>query len=664
MIPRATKRQASPRAAVPAAPKALAALCCVALAAGCTTGGGLPGPSDSADTAQRAATELAVALAKKDVSKVEFAGATGTEASNHLTALLRGMGPLAPAVTVGEVAAQSDTTTAALSYSWTFPGVPEKWSYGTSAQLVEEGGRWKARWQPGLVQPDLSAGTRLSQRRIPAERGEVLGQDGEPLVEARAVVRYGIDKSQVSGATQAASARKLAKLLDVDAAGYAAKVKAAGAEAFVEAITLRAEDENRPANGTVFAIPGALPIEDEQMLPPTRDFAAALLGRVGQATKEAVDAAKGAVVAGDQVGLSGLQQRYDEQLRGTPGAEVRIVAAKATTASPSPSHSPSTSASPASDRTVFEAKPTAGKDLQLTLSLRLQQTAEKVLAKTKPASALVAIRPSSGAVLAAANGPGADGQPVATTGQYPPGSTFKAATSLALLRAGLTPSSKVSCPATVTVNGRRFKNYSDYASSAEGTISLKTAVAQSCNTAFIGQRSKLSGDDLAQAAASLGLGTDYDVGFPSFFGSVPGETSPTGQAASLIGQAKVQASPLAMAAVAASVAAGKTVLPHLLPEMQATPKAKPLTGAEAEQLREMLGAVVDEGSGRFLSALDPPEILAKTGTAEYGTANPPKTHAWMIAAQGDLAVAVFVADGESGSKTAGPLLEQYLKAVR
>jgi cell division protein FtsI/penicillin-binding protein 2 len=133
----------------------------------------------------------------------------------------------------------------------------------------------------------------------------------------------------------------------------------------------------------------------------------------------------------------------------------------------------------------------------------------------------------------------------------------------------------------------------------------------------------------------------------------------------MIGQGKDEASPLAMAAVAASVSAGKTVVPHLVSGHQATPTAKPLTSAETAQLRQMMRAVVTEGSaGRVLGDLSGPAPIAKTGTAEYGTSKPPKTHAWMIAAQGDLAVAVFVADGSSGSGTAGPLLAEFLRGTR
>ena len=95
----------------------------------------------------------------------------------------------------------------------------------------------------------------------------------------------------------------------------------------------------------------------------------------------------------------------------------------------------------------------------------LQQKAEQVLAGTGPVSALVAIRPSSGDILAAANGPGNDGLNAATFGQYAPGSTFKVVSSLALLRAGLAPETPVACDATTVVDGKTFKNYDDYPAS-------------------------------------------------------------------------------------------------------------------------------------------------------------------------------------------------------
>jgi len=57
-------------------------------------------------------------------------------------------------------------------------------------------------------------------------------------------------------------------------------------------------------------------------------------------------------------------------------------------------------------------------------------------------------------------------------------------------------------------------------------------------------------------------------------------------------------------------------------------------------------------------------VIAKTGTAEFGDKPPLPTHAWMVAGRDDLAVAVFVERGASGSGTAGPVLEQFLREVR
>jgi cell division protein FtsI/penicillin-binding protein 2 len=652
---------------------ALAALLTTALLLTACTGG-LPTPNG--DDPERAATELAAGLSKKDLKPVEFVAATGADVDASFQTLVRGMGPIAPAVSVSEVDRSGSAATATFDVSWTFPGVPQKWTYTSTAQLQNDAGRWKTAWQASILEPQLNGSNRLSQRRVAAGRGEVLGEDDDVLVKLRPVVRIGIDKTAVDGAAAATAATKLAKLVDIDAGTYAKKVAAAGADAFVEAITYRETDDARPANAEVFAIKGALPIQSEQMLAPTRDFARPILGTVGQATKEIVDDSDGAVVAGDDVGLSGLQKRYDSTLRGTPGVQVRLLPLTSGSSSPSPSGSPSGSgsptpssgpsgsATPAAPVTVFETKPVAGKDLRLTLNLYLQDLAEKTLVDTKPASAIVAIRPSTGAVLAAANGPGNKDQNLATTGQAAPGSTFKVVSALALLRAGVKPTSEVKCPETLTVDGRRFKNYSDYPSSQLGTITLKTALAQSCNTAFIGSRTKLDDGNLAQAAASLGLGADYDTGFPSFFGKVPDDASGTGGAAAMIGQGTVLASPMAMAAVAASVSGGRTIVPVLVDGEAAKTTAAPLSADEAKALRSMMRAVVTEGSGRTLAGLSGPGVIAKTGTAEYGNDNPLKTHAWMIAAQGDLAVAVFVNTGQSGSRTAGPLLKDFLQGAR
>jgi cell division protein FtsI/penicillin-binding protein 2 len=243
---------------------------------------------------------------------------------------------------------------------------------------------------------------------------------------------------------------------------------------------------------------------------------------------------------------------------------------------------------------------------------------------------------------------------------------MKLATALAYSRAGIGAEDKLRCSAELVVDGKTFTNYDGYPASGLGDLTLRSAVANSCNTAMISKYSKLSDDALADAAAALGLGVDHDLGFPAYFGQVPIPTTKTEKAADLIGQGRVLASPMAMAAVAASIARGQTVVPWLLSE-QPSPKAEPvepLTQQEAKELRALMRAVVTQGTAKFLSGIPGDPVGAKTGTAEFGTEEPLRTHTWMIATQGDLAVAVFVEVGQSGSRTAGPILEKFLLAVR
>ena len=527
--------------------------------------------------------------------------------------------------------------------TWELEQVDVPWTYVTSAELELVDEQWQVDWSPALLHPDLAAGDQLVLHRLSAERAEVLDGDGAPLVTERPVYRIGIDKTRVAPDAQSTSAQQLAELVGVDAERFAERVASAGDEAFVEAITFR-EADAADVLDDVDDIEGARALEDTMLLAPTRTFARPILGTAGEATAEIIEESEGRVQQGDVVGLSGIQLGYDETLAGNAGVRVDIQR---------PDGDPVT---------VYEQEPTAGEPVTTTFDVDLQVAAERVLADVAPPSAIVAIEPSTGHVLAAASGPGGEGYSTATLGQYAPGSTFKIATTLALLRAGLGPDDAVQCPATVTADGREFSNYSDYPSSQRGGITLRTAFAQSCNTAFIGQRDDVPQADLAAAAAALGIGVDADAGVPAYAGSVPAEATGTAHAAAMIGQGEVLVSPLAMAAGAASVAAGETVVPVIVAGDQ-EPPLDSLSADEGEQLAELMRAAVEDGTANALLDVPGEPVGAKTGTAEYGTDVPPATHGWMIAIQGDLAVAVFVEDAESGSVTAGPLLEDFLRAA-
>ena len=587
-----------------------------------------------------------------------------------LEPIVKGMGSATHAVTVRSVTEpDGGSARAVLAHTWTLPGAGEPWTYETPLELTQTDGQWAAVWNPAVVAPELVAGETLRTTRRQPGRAQILGAGDQPIVEQRDVVRVGIDKSVVTPAEAAASARLLAESVGVNVANYVASVQKAGERAFVEAITVRDNSPEAQAAAQL-KTPGRLLVDATLPLAPTATFARPILGVVADATAEIVQKSEGRVFAGDRVGIGGVQAAYDTQLAGTPGYTV-------------------TATGGAKERTLFTTDPTPGRPVTLTLDIATQTAAEAVLADIASASAVVAIQPSTGNVLAAASGPGSKGVSTATEGRYAPGSTFKTVSTLALLRSGLTPTASVACTPTITVDGRTFKNVDGFPTSALGSVPFSTAFATSCNTAFISAGEKLEPADLPTAADALGLTAWPRLGIPAFLGSVPEPTPGTDEAASMIGQSKVLASPLGMATVAASIAAGAPVTPTLVapaesasasasPSPTASPSAspsasatggaptapaKPVTDAEATQLRALMRGVVESGSASFLEDVPGEPVVAKTGTAEFGEAGALKEHAWMIAIQGDLAVAVFVGEGEGGATTAGPLLEAFLRAV-
>jgi len=640
----------------------------LAVAAGALPGAPACSPHPPGPAA--ASKALAVALTSGKFASAPLTSTDASTAAGQWAAVYKGLEPWKPAVALESSTVDKkdkDAATAVLRFTWDVDDSADDWTYETHAKLTRgDDDAWVAAWSPTLLAPDLNAAEVLKVQRTPAPRAEVLGAGGVPIIQPRPVNRVGIDKTHVTDpAAQDTSARQLAGVLGMNQDDFAAKVAAAGPKAFVEAIVLRDGDPSYDLD-KIRLISGVSAIPDTLPLAPSRGFARAILGGVGDATAEIVEKSHGAVAAGDLTGLSGLERQYDAQLRGFPGLTIEASSADGVTV-----------------RKLYDHAPVPGTPLQTTLDIGLQQAAENVLVGVAPASAVVAIRPSTGDVLAAASGDGSKGMSTATLGQFAPGSTFKVATALALLRSGLTPDSTLSCTPSVTVDGREFDNFPGYPTDKLGDIPLRTAFANSCNTAFISARDSATQDALIDAAGSLGLVPDATLGFPAFLGAVPAGSDGTDHAASMIGQGRVLASPLGMATVAASVAKGSTVVPRIvvLPDGASVPKPSqteqptdaptpsdrpqvPLTADEAATLKSLMRGVVTEGGATFLQDVPGGEVAAKTGTAQFGDTGNLQNHVWMIAIQGDLAVAVFVDVGDYGSTTAGPLLKSFLESAQ
>ncbi|MGY1735472.1 penicillin-binding transpeptidase domain-containing protein [Geodermatophilus sp. SYSU D00684] len=568
------------------------------------------------------------------------AAADATTDPDAATALLEQTATDLPEATLGaelgDVTVRDGTATAAWTATWDLAAAPA-WSYEATLELREGEDAWQVVAEPTLVHPELGEGQRLQLTRSLPERAAITDAAGQPLFAPTEVVNVGVDTGQVADLPSLAAA--LSAATGVSAEEITADVQAAPAGQFVPVITLRRPDFEA-IRAQVFDLPGAVFPTETRLLAPSAGFASALLGRVGAATAEVLEESTGedgaVYAAGDQLGLSGLQRAYQEQLTGTAGFTVSVVSTDESTGD--------------AGQEVGAAEPVPGEPIRTPLVRALQDAADGAVATQPLATHLVVVRPGTGELLAvSSNEAAAAGN--ALTGQYPPGSSMKTITATALLSAGaLTPDTAVPCPGTTVVEGREFENQDQF---DLGTVPFTEAFARSCNTTFIQAGLQLPDDALAAAAASYGVGSDWQLPVDVFSGSVPADATGTTKAADAIGQGQVLVSPAQMALVVAGVASGTPAAPvEVVGADPAGPAPAGPGQAVLDQLRPMMRQVVLTGTAQALA--DRGEVYGKTGTAEFGSNTPPDAHGWFTGyqlggPQGDIAFAVLVEGGQSSS---------------
>jgi Penicillin binding protein transpeptidase domain/NTF2-like N-terminal transpeptidase domain len=285
------------------------------------------------------------------------------------------------------------------------------------------------------------------------------------------------------------------------------------------------------------------------------------------------------------------------------------------------------------------------------------ETAAQAAVGLHKQSSMVVIQPSTGKILAIANNDGFND--FALTADVSPGSTMKVITSTALLNAGvLTPASPVACPKTFTVQGITFHN--DQGESEPAGTPFLTDFAQSCNNAFTTQYDHLSGALANTAKQYFGLNQKWDIGITGISASyfnAPASASGAELAQEAFGQGELQASPLAMASVAATVDTGTFEQPILVPGTKQV-TASPLPAATDTDLKQMMRAVVTGGTAAGLGF--GPTVYAKTGTADIQ--NQGKPNSWLIAFDSarDIAVGCLVLDAGYGAQYAAPEVQNFL----
>ncbi|MFD1935783.1 MULTISPECIES: penicillin-binding transpeptidase domain-containing protein [Nonomuraea] len=308
----------------------------------------------------------------------------------------------------------------------------------------------------------------------------------------------------------------------------------------------------------------------------------------------------------------------------------------------------------AEGRTLVVFQPPPARQVHVTLSRPVQAAAARALDGVDEAAAIVAVKASTGEVLAVADRLGEAG---AFERLFPPGSTFKVVTAASLLEAGMTASSAVACP----------PSYAGIANSGDQTATtLAGAFAVSCNTTFVQQAlTSLGAARLERVATEWGFdGRKLPTGVGGQCGRLTPEADRSTLALNSIGQGTVEASPLCMAALAAAVDSGIWRSPRLVTakaarKLDGAPPAEvTLDQRVVQDLRTMMRQVVSEGTAKDagLGA----DVAGKTGTAEVPAGRP---HAWFVGYQGDLAFCVFVKNGGSGAKVAIPIAARFLGAL-
>jgi peptidoglycan glycosyltransferase len=316
----------------------------------------------------------------------------------------------------------------------------------------------------------------------------------------------------------------------------------------------------------------------------------------------------------------------------------------------------------------LQGKKRQGNEVITTLQPGAQQVANAALKGHE--GAVVALEPHSGAVTVMASSPGYDpnalrsthsyerlaktapGKPLvnrATQFGYAPGSTFKVVTATAALDTGeYTRESTVDGRNDVRVSGVPLQNDDN---ESFGPITLTEALAKSVNTVWAQVAEHVGKPTMARYMRRFGFDRkpqlDYPVNEMSSSGEYDGTRllSPTSPKADVgrmgIGQDKLEATPLQMAEVAATVAnGGKLMVPHMTarivdPDGRTVQRISPrvqsvvMKPSTATALRSMMEAVVNEGTGTT-AQIPGVQVAGKTGTAEtqIGTAI---NNVWFIA---------------------------------
>ncbi|KPJ53242.1 hypothetical protein AMJ39_05340 [candidate division TA06 bacterium DG_24] len=557
---------------------------------------------------------------------------------------------------------------------------------GRIAQLqIVEGARYE----------ELSERNRIRMILNPAPRGVILDRNGRVLVDSRPGYVIAVVPDVVEADT--GTIAKLAGVLDVPI------------EEIHERITGRDVHPLEPvkiARGVGIEIVSVIEEHRSDLsgvmveAEPIRQYrfgalASHLLGYLGEVSeKEILTLRERGYHYGDLIGRTGVEEAFEEYLRGAEGVEFVEVDARGREIGPLPGK-----------ETVY---PTPGSTVHLTIDYELQLVLEDEL-EVYDAGAAIALDPRSGDVLAMVSVPDFDPNRLsfriapeewsslrrdplsplwnrAIWSCYPPGSTLKVATAAAALEEGLIDARTrlTPCQGGLQYGRRRFKCWRP---EGHGSLMTVEAIVQSCDVFFYQVGSKLGVDRLSRHLRRYGFGTPTGIDLAGEASGLvaditwydrrygEGGWSP-GVALNLaIGQGETLVTPLQLASFCGALAVGGEVhIPHvldrivdrrgrLLKEASRGELTLNLTPATLDVLREaMWGVVNDEKGTGQLAGVAGWDVCGKTGTAQ----NPHgEDHSWFVGyapmEDPSIVIAVVVENAGHGGSVAAPIVGRAMR---
>ncbi|GHU05242.1 peptidoglycan glycosyltransferase [Alphaproteobacteria bacterium] len=494
----------------------------------------------------------------------------------------------------------------------------------------------------------LSDGNRISMRLLAPSRGLILDRHGRPMAVNRQNSRVSIISERVRGLDATLSMlSNIISIGDHDRARILREIRRNGRRRFIP-VTVRENLSWEDVARIELNIPdlsGVMTDVGQSRDYPLANLGAHLLGYVAAVDEKDKEGQTDPLLdlPGFRIGKAGVEKVYDMALRGKGGSarvEVNNVG-----------------------RTIRELESDEGEsggNLFLTIDLDLQQYASERLGEESGAAVVMDV--GNGEVLAMASTPSFDPNDFsrglsaakwkelnsdpraplrnkATSGQFPPGSTFKVVTALAALESGLVKAdTRVSCSGHVDLGGVLFHCWKR---SGHGSVDMHQGLKYSCDVYFYEIARRIGYERIAEMAKRFGLGEATGIDLPSESpGLIPNRAwkravlkqpwVPGDNLNNAIGQGYVQATPLQLAVMTARIASGGLkVAPHLARDWiegdEISPRAAPVwpslgvSAASLAVVRGGMSGVVNEPDGTAYRSRIVDQAMAmagKTGSAQ------------------------------------------------